>query len=148
MKETKEERLGHSRYEWDMAQYCIYELQKPQTQFQWNILLAAFAVYWRNCRDFLAGKGDQESIKATNYVKRFSPTSAEELTNEINNLHAHVLHLSGKRITDAEKKIGLIDAVKLMLWLHKNMVQFSNELGEPYRASWKPPGPLPRFLNV
>jgi hypothetical protein len=97
MKEDLEQRLSHARYEYDMAYYCIDELQKLQTQAQWNVLLAAFAVYFRNTRIFLTGDGDQESIKAKNYIKRFSPSSAKELEAELNELHWHVLHLSGRR---------------------------------------------------
>ena len=73
MKETLEERLGHARYEYDMARGCITELKSEQLQFQWNVLLAAFAVYWRNCQKFLNGDDDQELIKAKNYIARFKP---------------------------------------------------------------------------
>jgi hypothetical protein len=100
-----------------------------------------FAVYWRNCKNFLTGDGDQESIKAKKYVSRFKPSSAQPLENEINDLHYHVLHLSGKRTSDNEKKLALDDALKLMDWLEANMKDFEAQLGKPFAALWKPPGP-------
>ncbi len=142
MKETLEERLGHARYEYDMARGCITELKSEQLQFQWNVLLAAFAVYWRNCQKFLNGDDDQESIKAKNYIARFKPSSARHLEGEINDLHHHVLHLSGKRTSDDEKKLALDDALKLMEWLEANMREFTSQLGEPYKSLWTPPGPV------
>lgn len=142
MKESLEDRLGHARYEYDMARWCIGELQREQRQFQWNVLLAAFAVYWRNCQKFLNGDDDQESIKARNYIKRFKASSAQQLEDEINELHHHVLHLSGKRTSDDEKKLALIDALKLMEWLEANMREFASQLGEPYKSRWRPPGPV------
>jgi hypothetical protein len=142
MKETLEDRLSHARYEYDMARGCIVELQKPQHQFQWNVLLAAFAVYWRNCQKFLSGGDDQESIKAKNYIKRFKPSSAQHLEDEINELHYHVLHLSGKRTTVDEKKFAIVSAIKLMEWLEPNMEEFATRLDQPYKSLWKPPGPV------
>lgn len=142
MKETLEERLGHARYEYDMARGCIAELQREQLQFQWNVLLAAFAVYWRNCQKFLNGGDDQESIKAKNYIKHFKASSAQHLEDEINDLHHHVLHLSGKRTSDDEKKLALDDALKLMEWLEVNMTEFASQLRESYKSLWKPPGPV------
>lgn len=141
MKEDLEQRLSHARYEYDMAYYCIDELQKLQTQAQWNVLLAAFAVYFRNTRIFLTGDGDQESIKAKNYIKRFSPSSAKELEAELNELHWHVLHLSGRRTSKDEEKLGLAEALKLMKWLERNIRQFVNELEPPYKQLWQGPGP-------
>jgi hypothetical protein len=141
MKERLEERLTHARYEYDMAEHCIAELNKPQTQIQWNVLLAGFAVYFRNGQDFLSGKGDQESIKAKHYIKRFNSSSAEELVDELNELHWHVLHLSGKRTSDDEKKLGLEEANKLMTWLKANMSVFAGGLDEPYKTIWKGSGP-------
>jgi hypothetical protein len=49
-------RLRHAKYEFVMARYCIDELQKPQLQAQWNVLLAAFGVYFRNCQQFFKWK--------------------------------------------------------------------------------------------
>jgi hypothetical protein len=141
-KETPEQRLSHARYEYDMAQGCIKELQQQQTQFQWNVLLAAFAVYWRNCQKFLNGDDDQASIKAKNYIDRFKPSSAQHLEDEINYLHYHVLHLSGKRTTDLEKKIALDDALKMMAWLDANMLEFEGRLTEPFKSLWRPSGPV------
>lgn len=141
MKENLEQRLSHARYEYDMARYCIYELQEPQTQAQWNVLLAAFAVYFRNTRIFLTGDGDQESIKAKNYIRRFSPSSAKELEPELNELHSQVLHLSGKRTSKDDEKLGLAEAIKLMKWLEANVQQFVNELESPYRGLWPELGP-------
>lgn len=140
MNEEPEERLSHARYEYDMARNCVTELSKPQHQFQWNVLLAAFAVYWRNCQKFLNGSDDQNSIKAKNFIKRFQPTSAAHLKDEIDELHWHVLHLSGRRTTDNEKKLALSEALKLMEWLEANMQEFANQLIEPHQSLWKPLG--------
>jgi hypothetical protein len=108
---------------------------------RWNALLAAFAVYFRNTRIFLTGDGDQESIKAKNYIKRFSPSSAKELEAELNDLHSHVLHLSGKRTSKNEEKLGLAEVLKLMKWLEPNIRQFVNELEQPYKQLWQGAGP-------
>jgi hypothetical protein len=90
MKNDLEERLSHARYEYGMARHCIDELQRPETQIQWNVLLAAFAVYFRNLeKHFLKGDGDQQSIKANHYMDdgRFTPSSAADLLSEIQQLH-------------------------------------------------------------
>jgi hypothetical protein len=141
MKESPEERLSHAQYEYEMAQGCIAELKKPQGQFLFNVLLAAFAVYWRNCQKFLTGDDDQNAIKAKKYVKRFEPSSAEPLEDEIEKLHEQVLHLSGKRTTNNEEKLAVESALKLMDWLNSNMEDFAGRLDEPYKSLWQSQGP-------
>jgi hypothetical protein len=136
MKETPEQRLAHAKYEYNMAMHCIAELHKPQSPFQWNVLFAAFAVYFRNSKDFLTGDDDQNSIKAQKYVKRFDPNSAEDLEDEIKQLHAEVLHLGGKRISEDEKKFGLVGANTLMKWLTENIEKFVTELEGPLKTAW------------
>ena len=142
MKETPKKRLSHAKYEYQMACYCIEQLHLRQTQLQWNALLAAFAVYFRNLeKHFLKGGGDQETIKAKHYIKRFKTTSAEDLEDELNELHSQILHLSGKRTTENERKLGLKKAAKLMRWLAENIAKFESELPEPYKSRWKDIGP-------
>jgi hypothetical protein len=136
MKRDREERLSHVKYEYEMATFCINGLSADQTQAVWNVLLAAFAVYFRNSRDFLNGKGDQTSIKASNYVGRFESSSAETLEVELNQLHQQILHLSGKRTSEAEKKFGLEAAKKLMQWLDINMMKFLKELPAEQKTIW------------
>jgi hypothetical protein len=122
-----------------MGSACAKLLEQPQEQFVWNVLLAGFAIYWRNTQKFLNGDDDQESIKAKKYVKRFVPSSAEDLKDEIELLHYHVLHLSGKRTSDDEKKFALEDVRTLMTWLQSNIDEFVEELPEPYKSQWKSP---------
>jgi len=141
MKETPEQRLRHARYEFEMACHCFEELKKPQFQAQWNVLLAALSVYFRNMRQFLTSSGDQESIKATQYIQRFKATSAEDLKGELNELHWHVLHLSGKRTSKNEQKLGFEKAEKLMRWVVENERQFFQELSEAHKSIWRAPGP-------
>lgn len=142
MKETLEQRLSHAKYEYEMACHCIDQLQRPQTQAQWNALLAAFAVYFRNLeKNFLKGDGDQETIKAKNYVKRFAAASADDLKDELNELHWQILHLSGQRTNEDQRKLGLAKALKLMRWLRENIAQFEKELDEPHKSQWNKKGP-------
>jgi hypothetical protein len=141
MKESPEERLSHAQYEYEMAHGCIAELKKPQGQFLFNVLLAAFAVYWRNCQKFLTGDDDQNAIKAKKYAKRFKPSSAGALEDDIEKLHEQVLHLSGKRTVINEEKLAVESALKLLHWLERNMEEFARQLDEPYKALWKPSGP-------
>ena len=118
-----------------MAQYCIEELNKEQMQVEFDVLLAAFAVYFRTSRDFLKNKGDQESIKAKQYVE-FNATSAEELEDELNTLHWQILHLSGKRTSVDERKLGLAGCNKLNEWLRENMSLFVKALPDHFHKEW------------
>jgi hypothetical protein len=145
MKRDLEERLSHARYEYRMARYCVGQLWREQTQLQWNVLLAAFAVYFRNLeKHFLKGDGDQQSIKAKNYMNngRFNPTSAADLEPEVAQLHEQILHLSGKRTSETDRKLGTEKAVRLMRWLDENMEKFERELPDRFKAVWNERPPL------
>jgi hypothetical protein len=138
MDKTLEERLQHVKYEYAMASFCIYELERETRQAWWNALLAAFVVYWRNGRAFLKGDDEQETIKAWRYVvgERFRPTSLGPLEKEAGAICPEVLHLGFKRHTEDEKKFGLEGARKLMAWLVENFNQFEAALEEPYKSIW------------
>ena len=69
-------------------------------------------------------------------MKRFKPTSVSELQTELLQLHQQVLHLSSKRTSEQEKKLGLEKALKLYKWLVPNMDKFLSELDATYRALW------------
>lgn len=137
-KETREEALAHAKYEYDMARFCINELAKENPQALWNAMLAAFAVYFRNCRDFLTNAGDQNAIKARQYVPKdqFKAGSAEKLKDELQQLHDEIVHLSSKRTSKDEQKLGLEGALKLMSWLRENMDEFIGKLGDDDRRRW------------
>jgi hypothetical protein len=137
-KETREQALAHAKYEYDMARFCIGEMNQRQTQAHWNVLLAAFAVYFRNCRDFLKNEGDQNAIKARHYVdrKNFTPASAGHLEKELQKLHDEIVHLSSKRTSTNEQKLGLEGANKLMGWLRANVTDFVEKLSHDDRARW------------
>jgi hypothetical protein len=89
--------------------------------------------------NFLNGSDDQTTIKANRFVKRFKSTSAAELVNELGELHQQVLHLSRKRPSEDELKLGLQKALKLYSWLEPNLNKFISELevNETYKTLWK-----------
>jgi hypothetical protein len=77
-------------------------------------------------------------IKANRFVHRFKPTSAEKLKGELEGLQ-QVLHLSRKRPSEDDLKLGLDKALRLYSWLEPNVKKFASELGEvnqTYKALW------------
>jgi hypothetical protein len=61
-RETPEQQLAHVKYEYDMARYCLAEMNSGPTQAQFNVLLAAFGVYFRNSRDFLKNESKRSAL--------------------------------------------------------------------------------------
>jgi hypothetical protein len=136
MDKILEERLLHAKYEYAMAMFCAAELERETKQAWWNALLAAFVVYWRNCRAFLKGDDGQNSIKARHYIERFEASSLAHLIKEAGAIDPEVAHLGHKRKSEDAKKFGLEGARKLMDWLVENFDKFEAELKEPYRSTW------------
>jgi len=70
MKETPEDRLAHVKYDYEMARYCAEQLQVQHASENLNAYLDAFALYLKNCIEFLVSKGELD--------EKHSPAAVEE----------------------------------------------------------------------
>jgi len=92
MKETPEDRLAHVKYDYRMARYCAEQLQVQHASESFNAYRDAFALYLKNCIEFLVSKGELD--------EKHTPAAVEE-----SSLDTH----------------GTEKVHQIMAWLEENM---------------------------